>query len=124
MAKPRLKLVLPASEKRTVAPGRRKNSELRTREYLPPSEVGITLNLAVKDFSPELDSGPGPRGRSEGDAVNQPKLLQQFRIAVVEADDSGELGAIAPFVLDHFSPEPHLAKQQGPAVDSMSVIFP
>ncbi len=40
MAKARLKLVVPTIEKRTVAPpGRAKNSELRTREYLTSAEV-------------------------------------------------------------------------------------
>jgi integrase len=39
MAKPKLKLVDPIIENRTVTPRRRKNAELRTREYLTPDEV-------------------------------------------------------------------------------------
>ena len=39
MAKSRLRLVTPATVKRTVTPRRLPNSELRTREYLTPSEV-------------------------------------------------------------------------------------
>ena len=39
MAKPRLKLVTPATVKRTVAPGRSPNRDLRTREYLTEGEV-------------------------------------------------------------------------------------
>jgi type 1 fimbriae regulatory protein FimB/type 1 fimbriae regulatory protein FimE len=39
MAKSNLKLVPPATEKRTVAPKRPPNSELRTREYLTAAEV-------------------------------------------------------------------------------------
>jgi type 1 fimbriae regulatory protein FimB/type 1 fimbriae regulatory protein FimE len=39
MIKPRLKLVAPATEIRTVPPGRAKNTALRTREYLTEGEV-------------------------------------------------------------------------------------
>jgi integrase len=39
MAKPTLKLVSPNTVNRTVAPGRRPNAELRTREHLTPKEV-------------------------------------------------------------------------------------
>ena len=39
MAKPNLKLVTPATEKRTVTPRRRPNAQLRTREYLTATEV-------------------------------------------------------------------------------------
>ena len=39
MAKSNLKLVTPATVKRTVAPGRRPNADLRTREYLTEAEV-------------------------------------------------------------------------------------
>src|SRR3954469_5690491 len=39
MAKSHLRLVAPATEKRTVAPGRRPNAELRSREYLTDGEV-------------------------------------------------------------------------------------
>lgn len=39
MAKPKLKLVAPAVEKRTVAPGRKPNAEYRTREYLTDREI-------------------------------------------------------------------------------------
>ena len=39
MTKTRLKLVSPATEKRTVAPVRRPNAELRPREHLTEREV-------------------------------------------------------------------------------------
>lgn len=39
MAKPRLRLVTPATEKRTVTPRRAENAKLRTREYLTAAEV-------------------------------------------------------------------------------------
>ena len=39
MAKSHLKLVAPATEKRTVTPTRRPNADLRTREYLTEAEV-------------------------------------------------------------------------------------
>src|SRR4051794_38814500 len=39
MAKPKLKLVAPALEKRTVAPGRKPNADYRTREYLTDREI-------------------------------------------------------------------------------------
>jgi integrase len=49
MAKSHLKLVAPATEKRTVAtPLRRPNAELRTREYLTDAEVA-RLTDAAKD---------------------------------------------------------------------------
>jgi integrase len=49
MAKSNLKLVAPVTENRTVAmPVRRKNSELRTREYLTDAEVE-RLTAAAKD---------------------------------------------------------------------------
>jgi type 1 fimbriae regulatory protein FimB/type 1 fimbriae regulatory protein FimE len=44
MAKPRLKLVLPAIEKRIVMPTRAKNTELRTREYLTQHEVETLMD--------------------------------------------------------------------------------
>jgi len=39
MAKSHLKLVAPAIKKRTVTPRRRRNGDLRTREYLTEAEV-------------------------------------------------------------------------------------
>ena len=47
MANPRLKLVAPTTENRTVMPTRRPNAELRTREYLTDAEVG-RLSEAAK----------------------------------------------------------------------------
>src|SRR5437899_5513419 len=49
MANPRLKLVVPAIEKRTVAPRRPKNSELRTREYLTAGEVEELMGAARRN---------------------------------------------------------------------------
>jgi integrase len=46
MAKARLKLVRPATVKRTVTPKRRPNAELRTREHLTEAEVDRLMEAA------------------------------------------------------------------------------
>jgi integrase len=46
MAKGHLKLVTPAIVKRTVRPRRRRNGELRTREYLTEAEVERLMETA------------------------------------------------------------------------------
>ena len=46
MAKSHLSLITPATEKRTVAPKRPPNADLRTREYLTQAEVERLLNAA------------------------------------------------------------------------------
>ncbi len=46
MAKSHLKLVSPAAVNRTVPPRRRKNGELRTREYLTEAEVERLIKAA------------------------------------------------------------------------------
>jgi integrase len=46
MAKPKLALVSPATVNRTVAPLRRPNAELRTREYLTAAEVESLIEAA------------------------------------------------------------------------------
>ena len=46
MAKSHLKLVTPATVKRTVTPRRRPNADLRTREYLTESEVERLMKAA------------------------------------------------------------------------------
>jgi type 1 fimbriae regulatory protein FimB/type 1 fimbriae regulatory protein FimE len=46
MAKSHLKVVGPTAENRTVAPRRRKNAELRTREYLTDAEVAQLTDAA------------------------------------------------------------------------------
>jgi integrase len=46
MGNSQLKLVVPAIDNRTVTPIRRKNSELRTREYLTPDEVERLMEAA------------------------------------------------------------------------------
>src|SRR5262249_41450007 len=47
MAKFHLKLVTPAIKKRTVTPRRRRNGDLRTREYLTGAEVGRLRSAAT-----------------------------------------------------------------------------
>jgi integrase len=47
MAKSHLKLVAPATEKRTVTPRRPPNADLRTREYLTEAEVGRLIKVAT-----------------------------------------------------------------------------
>ena len=46
MAQPRLRLVAPSIEKRTVTPKRAKNSDLRTREYLTQHEIEALMAAA------------------------------------------------------------------------------
>ena len=46
MAKPRLRLVAPATENRTVAPRRPKNGDIRTREHLTIDEVERLIEAA------------------------------------------------------------------------------
>jgi integrase len=46
MAKSHLNLVAPTEVNRTVAPTRRPNAELRTREHLTPGEVGALVEAA------------------------------------------------------------------------------
>jgi type 1 fimbriae regulatory protein FimB/type 1 fimbriae regulatory protein FimE len=46
MTKPRLRLVAPTTENRTVTPRRPKNGELRTREYLTIHEVERLIEAA------------------------------------------------------------------------------
>ena len=47
MAKSHLKLVTPTTKKRTVAPRRRRNGDLRTREYLTEAEVERLMKAAT-----------------------------------------------------------------------------
>jgi hypothetical protein len=47
MAKSHLKLVTPTTQKRTVAPTRRRNGDLRTREYLTEAEVERLMKAAT-----------------------------------------------------------------------------
>jgi integrase len=46
MAKSHLKLVTPTTKKRTVTPRRRRNGDLRTREYLTEAEVDRLMDAA------------------------------------------------------------------------------
>src|SRR5712691_134783 len=56
--------------------------------------------------------------------VNHSELLQQLPVAVVETDDSGELRAISPFMLDHVTPNLDLAKQQRRAWRNKCILRP
>jgi type 1 fimbriae regulatory protein FimB/type 1 fimbriae regulatory protein FimE len=47
MSKSQLKLVTPATKKRTVTPRRRRNGDLRTREYLTEAEVERLMKAAT-----------------------------------------------------------------------------
>jgi hypothetical protein len=46
MAKARLKVITPATEKQTVMPTRRSNSEIRPREHLTEREVERLISAA------------------------------------------------------------------------------
>jgi integrase len=54
--KPTLTLVVPHAKNRTVAPQRRKNSELRTREYLTEGEVERLMDAARRNRHGPRDS--------------------------------------------------------------------
>jgi type 1 fimbriae regulatory protein FimB/type 1 fimbriae regulatory protein FimE len=56
MTKTRLKLVAPATEKRTVAPVRRPNAELRPREHLTEREVEKLIEATKGNRWPQRDS--------------------------------------------------------------------
>ena len=56
MAKTRLKLVSPATVKRTVAPPRRPNAELRPREHLTEREVEKLIEAAKGNRRSARDS--------------------------------------------------------------------
>jgi len=56
MAKTRLKLVAPATVKRTVTPTRRPNSELRPREHLTEREVEKLIQAAKGNRWGQRDS--------------------------------------------------------------------
>src|SRR5438046_9946542 len=49
MAKSHLKLVTPTPKKRTVTPRRRRNGDLRTREYLTEAEVERLIKAAASN---------------------------------------------------------------------------
>src|SRR4051812_26432597 len=56
MAKPRLKLVTPATVKRTVTPIRRPNSEIRPREHLTEREVEKLIKAAQSNRHGQRDA--------------------------------------------------------------------
>ncbi|MES2291784.1 MAG: tyrosine-type recombinase/integrase [Pseudomonadota bacterium] len=56
MTKSHLKLVAPATEKRTVTPKRLPNAELRTREYLREAEVDQLVTAAKRNRWGQRDS--------------------------------------------------------------------
>jgi integrase len=56
MAKSHLKIVAPSTVNRTVAPTRRPNSELRTREYLTEAEVGRLMKATQHNRWAHRDS--------------------------------------------------------------------
>jgi len=49
MAKPHLKVVSPTTVNRTITPRRRRNGELRTREYLTEHEVERLIAAAKRN---------------------------------------------------------------------------
>jgi integrase len=56
MANAQLRLVAPATEKRTVTPRRPKNTEVRTREHLTPDEVEQLIEAAKRNRYGHRDS--------------------------------------------------------------------
>jgi integrase len=56
MGKSHLKLVTPATKKRTVTPRRRRNGDLRTREYLTATEVERLMKAATGNRNGHRDA--------------------------------------------------------------------
>ena len=56
MGKPRLELISPAKEKRTVAPRRRSNRELRLREHLTELEIAKLIEAAKRNRHGQRDA--------------------------------------------------------------------
>ena len=56
MANPNIKLVSPATEKRTVTPRRRPNAQLRPREHLTEREVEKLIETAKRNRWGQRDS--------------------------------------------------------------------
>ncbi|MGB8560435.1 MAG: tyrosine-type recombinase/integrase, partial [Pseudolabrys sp.] len=56
MANPNIKLISPATEKRTVTPRRRLNAELRPREHLTEREVEKLIETAKRNRWGQRDS--------------------------------------------------------------------
>src|SRR6516162_2237204 len=56
MGKPRLELISPTKEKRTVAPRRRSNRELRPREHLTELEVAKLIEAAKRNRHGQRDA--------------------------------------------------------------------
>src|ERR1700737_2656037 len=58
------------------------------------------------------------------EAIDFPELLQQLRVAMVQAHDFGELRAIAGLVLDDLAPDLDGAEQQRPAYGVAIAVVP
>ena len=95
MAQPRLRLVAPGTEKRTVTPHRPKNSDLRTREYLTQQEI----EALICEYRQDIDSGflvEGPeklrriarhfQARANQVLPTSPRCNAPWVSAVIEAD--------------------------------------
>jgi integrase len=54
--KPNIRLVVPASQNRSVAPTRPPNGELRTREYLTPAEIDRLIAATKTSRYPQRDA--------------------------------------------------------------------
>ena len=81
--KPRLRIVAPATQNRTVTPRRRPNAELRTREYLTETEVEKLIKAAGKNRWGHRDATMilvayrhGLRGQRAGRSALGPDRLQ------------------------------------------------
>ena len=58
------------------------------------------------------------------DLINFAEFFQKLRIAVIEADDLPELGAVPPFVFYDFAPDFNLPKQQRCGANKIQIFFP
>ena len=66
MAKPHLKVVSPTTVNRTVIPRRRRNGDLRTREYLTEHEVERLIETAKRNRHGHRDTTARPTGGRAG----------------------------------------------------------
>ncbi len=80
MAKSHLRLVAPATKKRTVTPRRRRNGDLRTREYLTEVEVERLMKAATGNRHGHRDATMIPVAYRHGLRVSELVDLRWVRI--------------------------------------------
>jgi hypothetical protein len=85
MAKSHLKLVTPSTVKRTVTPKRRRNGDLRTREYLTEAEVERLMKAATGNRQRHRDATMILVGRACHTAVGAASRSRKFSMETAPA---------------------------------------